>query len=145
MKINKKKIILVTALLSSFLILNQDKGEASSLGDVSIDSSSKTILIENNNTNQKTTKDENMTVNVYRRVMKDYTDNEIDNFFAIRGVDDDTRIIADKGGGFFSSLDGKEGVTSVLSTSDGDVVMDLSNHNQSATVGQIKEALKEEN
>lgn len=138
-------MILATALLSSFLILNQYKGEASSLGDVSTNDSSKSVLVENNDTNLKTSKDENTTVNVYKRVMKGYTDNDIDNFFAIRGVDDDTRIIADKGGGFFSSLDGKEGVTSVLSTSDGNVVMDLSNHNQSATVGQIKKALKENN
>lgn len=93
-------------------------------------------------THKKSSKTDNLTINIYKRVMKNYTDEEVSNFFEIRGVKDDTRIIAEKNGGFLSSLNGKEGhMKTVLSTPEGDITMDLSDHSQSATVGEIKQSL----
>ena len=88
-------------------------------------------------------KSENTTISTYQTVMANYSEEEVDNFFASRNVTDDTVIFAPKSakGGFFL-FEGDN--TTVVNENEGVVtVVDATAPNQSATVGEVKEALKE--
>ena len=91
------------------------------------------------------TKSNNTTINTYLHVMADYSEEEVNEFFASRNVTDDTVIFAPKNskGGFFLF----EGDNTVITNEHDGIVttVDAKAPNQSATVGEIKEALKENN
>ena len=107
--------------------------------------SSEVSRVEINNLNKvkQLNKSENTTINTYLDVMADYSEEEVNEFFASRNVTDDTVIFAPKNskGGFFL-FEGDN--TTVVNENEGVVtVVDANAPNQSATVGEVKEALKE--
>ncbi|RCW17296.1 hypothetical protein CAC02_04035 [Streptococcus gallolyticus] len=101
------------------------------------------VEISNLSKDKQANKSENTTINTYLEVMANYSEEEINDFFASRNVSDDTVIFAPKNskGGFFL-FEGDN--TTVISENEGVVnVVDAKAPNQSATVGEVKEALKE--
>lgn len=85
---------------------------------------------------------ENYTISVYKKVMAPYSKAEIREYFAIRQVNDNTIIIAYKGGGFLTTEEGyfMSSVT-VHVPGGGTKVIHFDNPNEAATVGEVKKAL----
>ncbi|WP_164682576.1 hypothetical protein [Streptococcus hyointestinalis] len=85
---------------------------------------------------------ENYTISVYKRVMANYSKAEIREYFAMRQVNDNTIIIADKGGGFFTTREGYPmSPVTVYVPGGGTKVMHFDNPDEAATVGEVKKAL----
>ncbi|MGT2834268.1 hypothetical protein ACVRZC_02805 [Streptococcus hyointestinalis] len=85
---------------------------------------------------------ENYNISVYKKVMAHYSKDEIREYFAMRQVNDNTIIIADKGGGFFTTEEGYPmSPVTVYVPGGGTKVMHFDNPDEAATVGQVKKAL----
>lgn len=89
----------------------------------------------------ETTVPDNYTIQIYAELFADYTEEEVNDFFAYS--DDDTIIIADETGGYFSNIDKSDtGYTDELDENMNVIARRYFNDKtQAATITEVKEYL----
>lgn len=87
---------------------------------------------------------DNRTLQIYSRLLKDASEEEVDEYFQYN--DDETLIIADESGGYLSSLTNDVNSYSELHDGDGKLIERVSfgDKKVAATIGEVKEYLKEQ-
>lgn len=85
---------------------------------------------------------ENHTLRLSEKNLGDYSEEEVADYLAVLG-DDDQRVLADKGGGYFSTVDNSDSIFEVTDENDETHYYSLYDESVSATIGEIKEHLQD--